>query len=68
MALSLSEHYSLKPHDKRQSTLSLLPDVASDARSPGGLRFPYLCTDSVEAAVAWLQARGILRGGVVLIG
>jgi hypothetical protein len=28
----------------------------------------YLCTDSLDTAVAWLMARGILRGGVVLIG
>ena len=33
-----------------------------------GCGFDYLCTDSVDVAVAWLQARGILRGGVVLIG
>ena len=30
--------------------------------------FDYLCTDSVDQAIAWLQSRGILRGGVVLIG
>jgi hypothetical protein len=27
-----------------------------------------LSVDSVEVAIGWLQARGILRGGVVLIG
>jgi hypothetical protein len=26
--------------------------------------FPYLCTDSVEAAIAWLKDAGILRGGI----
>ena len=30
--------------------------------------FDYLCTESVEVAIGWLQARGILRGGMVLIG
>jgi hypothetical protein len=30
--------------------------------------FDYLCTDSVDQAIGWLQSRGILRGGVVLIG
>ena len=30
--------------------------------------FDYLCTDSVDAAVGWLQARGILRGGFTLQG
>ena len=25
--------------------------------------FPYLCTDSVDEAIDWLKARGILRGG-----
>ena len=29
--------------------------------------FDYLCTDDVEVAIGWLQARGILRGGAVLI-
>jgi hypothetical protein len=31
--------------------------------------FDYLMTDSVDAAIAWLMARGILRGGfTVMIG
>ena len=25
--------------------------------------FAYLCTDSVDEAINWLKARGILRGG-----
>jgi len=25
--------------------------------------FPYLCTDSVDAAIAWLKDAGILRCG-----
>ena len=27
-----------------------------------GCGFPYLCTDDVDAAIAWLKAHGILRG------
>jgi hypothetical protein len=34
----------------------------------GRCGFDYLCTDSVEVAIGWLQARGILRGGRVMIG
>ena len=30
--------------------------------------FDYLMTDDIDQAVGWLQSRGILRGGVVLIG
>ena len=26
--------------------------------------FDYLCTDSVDVAIGWLKARGILRGGI----
>jgi hypothetical protein len=33
-----------------------------------GCGFDYLCADDVEVAIGWLQARGILRGGVVMIG
>ena len=28
-----------------------------------GCGFLYLCTDSVEVAIAWLKDAGILRGG-----
>ena len=28
-----------------------------------GCGFDYLCADSVEVAIAWLKARGILKGG-----
>jgi hypothetical protein len=30
--------------------------------------FAYLVTDDTAAAIEWLKARGILRGGVVMIG
>ena len=30
--------------------------------------FDYFCTEGVELAMGWLQSRGILRGGMVLIG
>ena len=30
--------------------------------------FDYLCTETVDIAIGWLQARGVLRGGVVMIG
>jgi hypothetical protein len=34
-----------------------------------GCGFDYLVTDDPDAAIAWLQARGILRGGfTVMIG
>jgi hypothetical protein len=28
-----------------------------------GCGFAYLCTDSVDEAIAWLKQHGILRGG-----
>ena len=33
-----------------------------------GCGFAYLCTDGVDQAIGWLQARGILGGGIVMIG
>ena len=28
-----------------------------------GCGFAYLCTDSVDVAIEWLKAHGVLRGG-----
>ncbi len=45
-------------------------DLSTDVTSQGleGCGFAYLCTDSVDQAIGWLQARGILGGGIVMIG
>ena len=48
----------------RQATLHLTHAV----RTPKGRGFDYLCSDNVEVAIGWLQARGILRGGFTLQG
>ena len=49
-----------------QPGLAKRPDLSNSVNCCG-FGFDYLCTDNIDVAIGWLQARGILRGAGAMV-